>query len=242
MGGPGDRGADIAAFKTDQGFEGPWDCYQGKHYKEGLTFSDAAPEILKVLLGVLDGQYCMPDAYFFVAPRGCGIGLNKLLSQPAALRSKFAAKVVAGDSLIASLDADRLHGVKALAEQTDFSIFKSAEPFDVLSVHQRTQWHAARFGTSLSARPGAEVPPTAIDDKETRYIEQLISVYRERYPEDEINASSVQSHTRLARHFQHQRERFYKAESLRVYARDSVRQGRSRSCRATSTPAWSIAR
>jgi hypothetical protein len=225
MGGPGDRGADIAAFKTDRGFEGPWDCYQGKHYQQGLTFSDAAPEILKVLLGVLDDQYCMPDAYFFVAPRGCGISLNKLLSQPATLRTKFTAKLVAGDPLVGSLNTDRVRAAKALAERTDFSVFKSAEPFDVLRVHQRTQWHAGRFGTSLAARPVAEVPPTAIDDMETRYVEQLISVYRERYPQDEISASSVQSHARLARHFQHQRERFYKAESLRMYARDSVPPG-----------------
>src|SRR5665213_1099175 len=47
FGGTGDRGADVAAFRSENGFEGPWDCFQAKHYANSLTFSDAAPEMLK---------------------------------------------------------------------------------------------------------------------------------------------------------------------------------------------------
>ena len=36
------------AQRIEGGLEGPWDCYQGKHYAKSLTLSDAAPEMLKV--------------------------------------------------------------------------------------------------------------------------------------------------------------------------------------------------
>jgi hypothetical protein len=70
FGGSGDKGADIAAFKSDKGLEGTWDCFQGKHYIKALAFNDTAPEILKVFLAVLDGHYQMPDSYHFLAPAG----------------------------------------------------------------------------------------------------------------------------------------------------------------------------
>lgn len=54
LGGPGDKGVDIAAFKTDRQYEGAWDCYQAKHYKDPLSFSVATPEILKVFESVVD--------------------------------------------------------------------------------------------------------------------------------------------------------------------------------------------
>src|SRR4051812_42692546 len=41
MGGPGDLSIDVAGFKTDNGLEGPWDCYQCKQYAAPLQPSDA---------------------------------------------------------------------------------------------------------------------------------------------------------------------------------------------------------
>ena len=41
LGGPGDQGIDVAAFKSEQGLEGPWDCFQGKHYTRELRPADA---------------------------------------------------------------------------------------------------------------------------------------------------------------------------------------------------------
>src|SRR5690625_3115689 len=37
LGGSGDRGVDVAAFKTDRGLEDAWDCFQAKHYDGSLT-------------------------------------------------------------------------------------------------------------------------------------------------------------------------------------------------------------
>jgi hypothetical protein len=59
LGGPNDRGVDVAAFKTPNGFEGAWDCFQGKHYANALTLSNVLPEIVKLLVNVAVGHYTL---------------------------------------------------------------------------------------------------------------------------------------------------------------------------------------
>jgi hypothetical protein len=225
FGGSGDKGADIAAFKSERGLEGPWDCYQGKHYARSLGLGDAAPEMLKVFLAVLEGHYVMPDSYQFLAPKGCLTSLNKLLSQPAKLQQAFLDKLVAGQPLSTGLATARLAELRELAAGTDFAMFKSVELAEALLVHRGTPWHSARFATSLKPRPAHELPPVDVAPHETRYVGQLLGVYCEKHPEEDLSADSLASNARIGQHFKRQRESFYKAESLRVYARDSVPPG-----------------
>lgn len=226
FGGRGDRGADVAAFKSDRGLEGPWDCFQGKHYAEPLKFSDAAPEMLKVFRSATAGEWTLPDTYQFLAPRGCGTHLNKLLSQPARLRDKFLTELQDPNKpFVKGLNGADLKAVVALASQTDFAMFKSVELVDALDQHATTPYHVARFGTPLSDRPAHRAPPLTLEPTETRYVEQLIEVYHERYPDQDIRADNVSSNDSVGKHFRRQREAFYKAESLRVYARDAVPPG-----------------
>ena len=100
LGGPGDQGIDVAAFKSEQGLEGPWDCFQGKHFARELRPADAWAEILKVFLHVDAGDYVLPDTYQFLDPKGCGGTLNRLLSKPTKLRGGFLAALDAGGSLV----------------------------------------------------------------------------------------------------------------------------------------------
>src|ERR1022692_1525685 len=225
FGGSGDKGADVAAFKSAQGLEGPWDCFQGKHYANSLTFSDIAPEILKVFLAVIDGHYQMPDSYQFLAPKGCGTRLNRLLSQPTVLRGKFLEQLNAGQPLAKDLGTEKLEKVQTLAKGTDFSIFKSVELLDALAVHRRTPYYSARFGTPLAARPVNQPPPENVTEHETRYVGQLLAIYTERHPGYDFDTRTLAANPNVGRHFQRQRETFYKAESLRLYARDSVPPG-----------------
>jgi hypothetical protein len=225
FGGSGDKGADVAAFRSDQGLEGSWDCFQGKHYAKPLNFGDAAPEMLKVFLAVHRGDYRMPDSYQFLAPKGCGTQLNRLLSLPTSMKEKFLDQLVAGHALVKNLDAEELAAVRALAEATDFTMFKSVELLEALEVHRHTPHYAARFATALKARPACDPPPDNIAEHETRYIEQLLAVYAERHPDREFDVHTLATDDTIGTHFQRQRVSFYKAESLRVYARDSVPPG-----------------
>jgi hypothetical protein len=225
FGGSGDKGADVAAFKSDQGLEGPWDCFQGKHYTNALNFSDATPEMLKVFLAVHRRQYRMPDSYQFLAPKGCGTALNRLLSLPTTLKEKFLGQLVAGRPLVKGIDTAELAAVYKLAEATHFSMFKSVELLDALTVHSRTPYHSARFATTLKTRPACDLPPSDIGEHETRYVEQLLAVYAERHPNRSFSIEALATDDKIGHHFQRQRVSFYKAESLRIYARDSVPPG-----------------
>lgn len=225
LGGPNDKGADVAAFRTKQGFEGDWDCFQGKHYAKPLGWSDAFPEILKIFVGTVRNYYVLPSNYAFLAPKGCGTAFNRLLSRPTELRHKFLEELGSGKSVAATLDAS-LHGqVRTLANATDFTMFKSVELVDAIATHRKTAYHVARFGGPLPPRPPATGAPAEIGDTETRYVAQLMGVYREVKSSDDLLPDALHSETRLAAHFQRQRESFYSAESLRLHARDAVPPG-----------------
>lgn len=225
LGGPGDRGVDVAAFKTSRGLEDSWDCYQAKHYANPLRLSDAIPEILKLFRGVIDNSYVMPDRYFFVAPRGCGTSFNRILSKPSELQKKFLDIIDTRGKATKSLDDSTLRAVRDLAVATDFSMFQSVELNEMLELHRGTPYFTARFGGPLPARPLVDKAPATPTALEATYVKKLIEVYAEQDPTSCTDVSSVAAHQSYGPHLQQQREAFYSAEALRLYARDAVPEG-----------------
>lgn len=225
LGGPNDKGVDVAAFKTSRGFEGEWDCFQGKHYEKALAWSDAFPEILKVFVGVAHGHYVLPDTYAFLAPKGCGTALARLLSRPSELQTKFIAELNRTDAAASRLDAPLRERVRDIATSTDFTLFKSIELVDAISMHRRTPYHVARFGGPLPPRPPTAGAPAEIASREARYVDQLVDVYREQDPASDLTPALLHHHPTFGAHFQRQRESFYSAEALRLHARDAVPPG-----------------
>lgn len=226
LGGTNDEGVDIAGFKSPAGFEGSWDCWQGKHYSGALSPGDVLPEILKLLRHVVEGSYVLPDAYYFAAPRGCGTSLSRLLSKPTSLRAHFLDALRAGKTLTNSLERDELDRVLGLAQDLDFSLFRSVEMHELMALHQESAYHQSRFGGALKERPEPPaVAPMEICSSEARYVEQLLEVYAEACPGEDLDLPSLPEHARVGDHFRRQRLSFYSAESLRLYARDSVPPG-----------------
>ncbi len=225
MGGPGDRGIDIAAFKTRDGFEGPWICYQAKHYGKALTLSDALPEMLKIFYFALDEHYVLPEEYCFMAPKGCGASLNRKLSSPSHLRDWFLGEIDRKAPACVAYQNDSLQEIQALATSTDFSMFRSVELHEMLQQHERTRYYSARFGCPLPQRPPTQGAPSDQAQDETVYVRKLLDVYRELDPVNCRDYSAVSVHRKYGSHLQRQREAFYSAEALRRYARDSVPEG-----------------
>ncbi len=223
FGGTGDRGVDVAGFKTDRGFEAEWHCFQGKHYDKSLTPSIAWPEMLKVfLLPVHTPLYTLPSRYSFIAPRGLATSLAHLISTPTELRARFLEQVESGTAKpFKELEDDTRLAVHALASATDFSMFGSIEVLTLIDQHRTTPYYAARFGGGLPARPASEDPPHEVGPDELVYLTKLVDAYRERYVTvDSITAAEV--HTKASAHLQRQRESFFRAEALRTFARDQV--------------------
>lgn len=223
FGGAGDRGVDVAGFKTAQGFEGEWDCFQGKHYDKSLTPSIAWPEMLKVfLLPVRNPLYTLPSSYSFIAPRGLATSLGHLISTPTELKKKFLEQVVSGNAKpFKDLDEASRAAVLSLAKVTDFSIFGSIEVLTLIHQHALTPYHAARFGGGLPNRPAAASPPAEVLSGEMVYVRKLVDAYQERF--DTVDSiPAAEAHDWTGRHLQRQRESFFRAEALRGFARDSV--------------------
>ncbi|MDR8240710.1 ABC-three component system protein, partial [Klebsiella pneumoniae] len=87
-----------------------------------------------------------------------------------------------------------------------------------------TPVHTARFGGGLPTRPASEKPPQEVAATESRYVTQLFGAYSE-HTGTIVTDPSALPLPKLKDHFRRQREAFYEAESLRVFARDSVPPG-----------------
>lgn len=227
FGGSGDRGVDIAGFNSDRGFEGEWDCFQAKHYATSLGPSVAWPEILKVLLLTIDTpSYSLPRKYYFLAPKGVTTKLAHLLEAPTELRAGFLVQLDEPSSEpFRKLSAERRAAVRGLAADIDFSLFNSYEAARLVDDVRDTPTFADRFGGPLPDRTRDWLVPPTVRTGEAVYVEALLEVYREKYPGEISDIASVSGHEASRPHFNRQREAFFRAESLREFARDSVPSG-----------------
>ena len=227
FGGTGDWGVDIAGFCTPDGFEGTWDNYQCKRYGQPLRPSDIWVEIGKIIYFSHIGVYSAPRVHYFVASCGVGTALEQLLNKPTELSTKFTSywddhcrdKITATKSI--ELEGDFL----AYVESFDFSIFSSKSHIELIEAHSHTGFHAVRFGGGLQARPRPDAPPAEPAANESRYIRQLLDAYGDHLCIAVENPVALKAHQTLENDFLRQRERFYHAESLRNFARDTVPEG-----------------
>lgn len=221
--GTGDQGIDIAGFEDDKRLLGIWDNFQCKHYDHPLRPSDVWAEFGKILWYSFKKEYKAPRKYYFVAPKGIGTQLSRLLANSEKLKAE----------LIANWDKDirkkiieqevPLEGeILPYVELFDFSIFDAKTGLRVIEDHRKCPYHTARFGGGLPQRPAAGTPPDKIAEEESKYIAQLLAAYADHKKAVVPNASALGAWPKLREHFGRQREAFYHAESLRVFARDTV--------------------
>lgn len=227
MSGANDMGIDVAGFTDNLGLHGVWDNFQCKHYAAPLTPSIAILEIGKILWHSYCGQYVPPRACYFVAPRGCGTKLSKLLLNFDKLKEevflnwgKCCAEKITTTQIIL-LEEDFLE----YANSFDYSIFISKSTHDILDDHRLTPFYAARFGGGLPDRPDVGLPPVDCQITESNYIQQLFEAYDD-YSDTSIKSlNDLYNKPELIEHFNRQREFFYHAEALRNFARDTVPPG-----------------
>jgi hypothetical protein len=108
-------------------------------------------------------------------------------------------------------------------EAFDFSIFSTKSVVDLIAGHAKTRFYSIRFGGGLPPRPQVTLPPQEHEVVESRYIQQIFNAYSDSLGEAVNHVSELSS--QLSPDFLRQRERFYHAESLRNFARDTVPDG-----------------
>ncbi|GGQ97292.1 hypothetical protein GCM10010280_51280 [Streptomyces pilosus] len=224
-GGSGDHGIDVAGYLTPQGLEGDWHNYQCKHYGDPLTWSKAAPEMRKMFAAAVRGHFTVPKRYVFVAPM-IGRSLVRLFAKPSDTRRDFLEDLKSTrDDVITSLSNAQREAVEKLAEGTDFSMFETVDMDEMIALHRTTPHWATRFPQPQVARPQIMVPPPEHGPDEARYVQQLLDVYRERWGDTTSSLEQVAEHRQASEHLRRQREAFYSAESLRLFARDASPEG-----------------
>lgn len=225
--GAGDMGVDIAGFVDKNGLQGVWDNFQCKRYGHPLQPGEGLVEIGKMLWYAFKGEFTLPRQYIFAAPQGLGITLKKLVANPDGLRKKLiedwdkACRSKITDTENIELDGAFLAFVNA----QDFSIYSEKTSIQLVEDFKGTPYYTGRFGGGLPARPKAKTPPGAIAPIENTYTRKLFSAYSDHAKEIVQRVRDLTKWPKLREHFGRQRVAFYHAESLRVFARDTVPPG-----------------
>lgn len=228
MGGAADLGIDIAAFSSDQGFCGIWDNYQCKRYDHPLRPSDIWIEIGKIIYYSFLKKYIPPRKHYFICSKGISTSLEKLLNGSSSELKKKTEENwndYCFKKISSVQDISLIGQLGAYFSTFDFSIFSSKSHVELIEMHSKTPFHAVRFGGGLKPRPNPITPPPIPIDSESKYIKQLLDAYSEHLGSNVINPIDLEKHPVIKRDYLRQRERFYHAESLRNFARDTVPEG-----------------
>ncbi|MDE9434211.1 ABC-three component system protein [Xenorhabdus bovienii] len=227
FGGSGDLGVDIAGLCTEKGFEGEWDNYQCKRYDHPLRPSDIWVEIGKIVYYSYLSRYIPPRKHYFVCSQGIGTSLEQLLNKHTELKEKT----------IENWDKHCLNNITSTAkiplsgalkdylEAFDFTIFSSKSIVELIEIHAKTVFHSVRFGGGLPYRPDPDFPPDTPTENESHYIRQLLDAYGDHLGTNLLDAAALEPHKQFKQDYLRQRKRFYHAESLKNFARDTVPVG-----------------
>lgn len=227
--GAGDQGLDIVGLISSTQFNDGWDNYQCKFYDHPLTPSDVWVELGKIVYFSYCGEYPPPRKCYFVSPKQVGTKLGKLLSDALKLKEglkenweKYCEDDITSTNKI-KLDGD----LPAYLDSFDFTIFDTVSLVQMVGQHASTPFHTVRFGGGLGIRPEPQIPPEDTVSLDHRYIRHLLSVYAQSIGEDQksLDLSLLNKNESIRKNFQRQRERFYHAESLRNFSRDTVPPG-----------------
>ena len=224
-GGAGDKGRDVVAFTDEE--KKIADYYQCKHYDHALSPTHIWAEIGKLCFHTFTGEILFPRKYYFVAPRDLGPKLATLLNGD---QSKLRSELIKNwkkhcEKNITDKSAVPLEGALAdYVSKMDFSIFNTKPIMEIITEHAQTRWYPSRFGGGLRPRQKTAVTPEIIADHENLYVEKLLDAYSDKVKNELKSAKDLESLPEELAHFSRQRNAFYSAEALRIYARESLPQ------------------
>jgi hypothetical protein len=228
FGGAGDMGRDIVAYidlaKQD------CDIFQCKHYDHALHPGDIWPELAKLCYYTYGKRIPVPRKYVVLAPQDIGPELGRLLEDHIQLRSGLIAEwqnTTKKDSLAKKITKGSLIDLNgpllAYVNAFDFSIVGHKPMLEIVAEHQKTIRYAPRFGGGLiKPCPPDKTPPDEIAPHESRYVEQLLEAYGDHLQDSTLDFAKLASQSALLAHFNRSRERYYCAETLREFARDTL--------------------
>lgn len=219
LGGAGDGGRDVEARFGHAVVRDGWDLYQAKHYAQGLTPSDAFPEMAKFFKQLALKTYPRPKNYYFCCPRAVGNDLhNAMIAGASAFKTKFLDAWKAESTGMQGKAAELTPEVQAVIDDFDFDCFRECSVHDLLTWHAIDKpAHHKLFGI-VPERGDDDPMPSQPAGHEDVYVEELLRVYSEHNAS--LVARSDVASSIYADHFAAQRRVFYCAEGLQRFSRD----------------------
>jgi len=221
--GPGDKGRDVVGYLTTQRLDGAWHLFQCKQLKSTLRLPDAIKELGKIFHHVAQGHYGLPEAYYFVAPRGVARPVQELVASPtkfkAAMLEKWdeycASRLVENDLVPLSPKIASLIQKFNFGQVHTLDVRRMLKDEHILSV--LVKW----FNHDPGAAPKGTTP-IEIDDEELPYLRQLFDAYGEKAGTTFADMTMVLEHGIHGEHLRRQRTRYYDAASFKRYYRDNT--------------------
>jgi hypothetical protein len=222
--GPGDMGRDVVGYLTNARHEGPWHNYQCKQYGRTLPTARGISELGKILYYSHYGEFTVPTAYFFVAPRGVNRNLRRYISKPSELKDalltkwgEYCSRTIVEDKII-NLTPELIAHVSAWDPSSVSIISLDHTLADPAAKPVLQSW----FGVDPGPAPLGVVPDD-IEEHEMPYVQQLLDAYGER-ERCTIEKDGAQAHAVHGPHLRLQRERFFDADAFTRFYRDNTMQ------------------
>ncbi|WP_342746198.1 ABC-three component system protein [Paenibacillus donghaensis] len=224
-GSAGDKGRDIVAIVNSNSAHYVWDNYQCKHYDHPLYPGDFWLELGKLCYYTFKGSYTVPRKYYLISSCGLGTSLAELIEYPDRLKSGLISvwNEKCKNKITGITEIELTEELLAYIQNFDFSIITHCPPQTLIEQYSRTPFYMYRFGGGLNKkRPQPELPQVSVQPEEIRYVSQLYDAYSDHLGQDVFEIEGLKQHDKLYNHFNRQREDYYKAESLRRFARDEL--------------------
>lgn len=219
-----DKWRDIIAYIShpDANGEYEWDCYQCKHYGQGIRPTDIYVEAGKILYYTFQKDYPIPKNYFIAAPMGIGMKLSDLLRTPKKFKEALLSnwKDYCEDGISESFSTPLLpwSDFESYVHKFDYSIFKGLQIKTVLEQYSKSPKSWERFPHSFQ-RPAVLVPQT-IWTTENRYVDKLLWAYENHSGKAGLTVDTLS--WEYSAHFRDSRKCFHYAEQLRLLNRDGL--------------------
>lgn len=219
LGGAGDGGRDIEARYGKDLVRDGWDLYQAKHYAQGLTPSEAFPEMAKFFKQLALKTYTRPAHYYFCCPRAVGNELHNAMAMgAAAFKDRFLAAWRGEHTGMKGRASELTRAVEEAIDDFDFARFVECPVHDLLGWHILDRAaHFAQFGI-VPQRGDDDPMPVLPAVHEDAYIDELLRVYTE-HKASPVSRSDVLG-SDYEEHLTAQRQVFYCAEGLQRFSRD----------------------
>lgn len=219
LGGPGDKGRDVAGYLQFPPVAKMWDLYQAKAYDHALAPTDFLPDLAKFVFNVYNGTYPLPRVYYISGKKDVGTKLFIMLEKPDNLRQWLLDQWKAKGGDFGSFKQSLTPQLEAFIDTFDYKVIKEIKVADLLAIHVRSSKHWPAFGFLPLRGPDPNVPPTPTADEQT-YVDEILLAYSDSEGCKIEAPKNIPS--KHKRHFESCRQQFYFAEGLNRFSRDFV--------------------